>query len=86
MRLLRSWWGRHLRPTGKAPANRQSFTAFIQVARPGSNQGNFIVTFVGGEPLMYPEGMQLVAEHVQEIAQQRGIQTRFRVVTNGTLF
>jgi uncharacterized protein len=46
----------------------------------------FNITFLGGEPLLYPQGMELIAEHAIEIAEQKGISLRFQVITNGTLF
>jgi uncharacterized protein len=50
------------------------------------NSGEFTVTFVGGEPLLYPEGMKIIADYCLEQTQNRRIQLQFRVVTNGTLF
>lgn len=47
--------------------------------------GHFQVTFLGGEPLLYPEGIQILAETVQNESQKRNIKNEFIVVTNGTL-
>lgn len=46
----------------------------------------FNITFLGGEPLLYPQGMELIAEHAVELAEQKAISLRFQVITNGTLF
>jgi uncharacterized protein len=45
----------------------------------------FQITFMGGEPLLYPHAMKLIADYVQEESQQKEIQSRFHVITNGTL-
>lgn len=47
---------------------------------------SFRITFLGGEPLLALEGLKLVSQFAQELAQTRGIQISFTVVTNGTLF
>ncbi len=47
---------------------------------------SFRLTFLGGEPLLYPEGIQLLAEEAQRLGAEHGIQVDFTVVTNGTLF
>jgi len=46
----------------------------------------FHITFLGGEPLLYPEGIALLAEYVKSTAKERSISSSFTVVTNGTLF
>ncbi|MGZ5279023.1 MAG: radical SAM protein, partial [Pseudobdellovibrionaceae bacterium] len=46
----------------------------------------FRINFVGGEPLLYPEGIKLLAEYVREKGQQLGLATKFKLVTNGTQF
>ncbi len=46
----------------------------------------FRLTFLGGEPLLYPEAILLLAEYAQEFAAVRQIKTQFVVVTNGTQF
>lgn len=43
------------------------------------------VTFLGGEPLLYPDAIRLIAEYVNEVCQPQEIETSFLVVTNGTL-
>lgn len=48
--------------------------------------GHFQVTFLGGEPLLYPEGIRILAEVVREECAKRGISNEFIVVTNGTQF
>lgn len=48
--------------------------------------GHFQVTFLGGEPLLYPDGIQLLADVVREESQKRNITNEFIVVTNGTQF
>lgn len=50
------------------------------------NGGEFTVTFVGGEPLLYPEGIKILAEHCRQSLGARGVDLQFRIVTNGTLF
>lgn len=47
---------------------------------------SFAINFIGGEPLLYPMGIRLIAEYVQEVAIEKGLNSRFKVVTNGTLF
>ncbi len=48
--------------------------------------GHFQVTFIGGEPLLYPEGIQILADFVREESKARSITNEFIVVTNGTQF
>jgi uncharacterized protein len=45
----------------------------------------FRITFLGGEPLLYAQGMKALADYALEKAQQRKIQLRFNTITNGTL-
>lgn len=47
--------------------------------------GHFQVTFLGGEPLLYPEGIQILADTVKSESLKRNIKNEFIVVTNGTL-
>lgn len=47
--------------------------------------GSFHITFLGGEPLLYPEAIELIADYVNLITAGRKISTSFSVVTNGTL-
>ena len=46
----------------------------------------FKVNFVGGEPLLYPEGIRLLGEYVQEKTVELGLKAKFKLVTNGTQF
>ncbi|KHD89253.1 MAG: heme biosynthesis protein [Bdellovibrio sp. ArHS] len=46
---------------------------------------NFRITFLGGEPLLYPEGIQEIANYVRLMAAGRNIRPQFSIVTNGTL-
>jgi uncharacterized protein len=46
----------------------------------------FRVNFVGGEPLLYPQGIKLIAEYVREKGAVLGLVTKFKLVTNGTQF
>lgn len=52
----------------------------------GSQPAAFQITFLGGEPLLYPQGIQALAEVAEELAASRNLRLRFVVVTNGTLF
>lgn len=45
----------------------------------------FTITYLGGEPLLYPDGIQILAEHLNQQAVERRIQVKHRIVTNGTL-
>jgi uncharacterized protein len=45
--------------------------------------GSFNISFLGGEPLMYAEGLELIAKYVAEIAPGRKV--NYTVITNGTL-
>lgn len=45
----------------------------------------FRITFLGGEPLLYPEGIRVLAEYVVAEAKARNIISIFSIVTNGTL-
>ncbi|WP_347357645.1 radical SAM/SPASM domain-containing protein [Bdellovibrio sp.] len=47
---------------------------------------SFNITFLGGEPLLYPDGIQEIGNYVQLMTAGRDITTRFSIVTNGTLF
>lgn len=47
--------------------------------------GRFHITFLGGEPLLYPEAIELIADYVTLMSAGRNIRTSFSVVTNGTL-
>ncbi len=45
----------------------------------------FHVSFLGGEPLLYPEGIQAIGSYVLSETSLRNISARFSIVTNGTL-
>lgn len=47
---------------------------------------NFRLTFLGGEPLLYPEGIEILAEEALRLGAERGVKVAFTIVTNGTLF
>ncbi|WP_373998256.1 radical SAM protein [Bdellovibrio bacteriovorus] len=49
------------------------------------DNSNFKITFLGGEPLLYPEGIQEIGNYVRLMAAGRNIHPRFSIVTNGTL-
>ncbi|KYG70394.1 radical SAM/SPASM domain-containing protein [Bdellovibrio bacteriovorus] len=50
-----------------------------------SSGDQFQITFLGGEPLLYPEAIKHIAFHATELGTERGIRTRFNVITNATL-
>ncbi|KYG67457.1 radical SAM/SPASM domain-containing protein [Bdellovibrio bacteriovorus] len=45
----------------------------------------FKIQFLGGEPLLYPDGIQEIGNYVRMIAAERNITAQFGIVTNGTL-
>ncbi|MGE0631205.1 MAG: radical SAM protein [Pseudobdellovibrionaceae bacterium] len=45
----------------------------------------FHLNFLGGEPLLYPEAIEMIANYAQEIANEREIELKFVITTNGTL-
>lgn len=45
----------------------------------------FVITFLGGEPLLHPEIVKSLARHAQLMAAGRNIRLDFDIVTNGTL-
>lgn len=47
--------------------------------------GEFNITFLGGEPLMYPQAIKTIGEYTRELAQSKNIQAEFQIITNGTL-
>ncbi len=55
---------------------------FLDQLKPGSS---FHISFLGGEPLLYPEAMKAIANYTQEEAAKKGIVPTFKVTTNGTL-
>jgi len=44
----------------------------------------FSIKFVGGEPLLYTDGILAVAEYVNEMAQVKRLKPQYSIVTNGT--
>lgn len=46
---------------------------------------SFTITFLGGEPLLYPEALKAIALYTRNAAQTKGIKTNFNVITNATL-
>lgn len=55
---------------------------FIESMKPNRK---FTISFVGGEPLLYPEGIFALAEYVLEASTAKNITPSFSVVTNGTI-
>lgn len=51
-----------------------------------SADDKFSITFLGGEPLLYTDGMAAIADYCQSLANQKNVRLDLRVVTNGTLF
>lgn len=49
-------------------------------------EGSFQITFLGGEPLLYPDGIKILADVAKQIATERNLKLRLGIVTNGTLF
>lgn len=47
--------------------------------------GQFRITFLGGEPLLYPEGIQEIGNYVRLMTAGKNIRGVFSIVTNGTL-
>ncbi len=45
----------------------------------------FHISFLGGEPLLYPEAIQMIGEYTLEIAKKKNISVTFKVTTNGTM-
>jgi uncharacterized protein len=43
------------------------------------------VTFSGGEPLLYPEGIEVISDYLLDEAKTHGIDLQLGIVTNGTL-
>ncbi len=55
---------------------------FLDQLTPGSS---FHISFLGGEPLLYPEAMKAIAEYTKEEGAKKNISASFKVTTNGTL-
>lgn len=47
--------------------------------------GQFNITFLGGEPLMYPLAIQAIGLYTQKLAAENQIKTEFQIITNATL-
>lgn len=45
----------------------------------------FRITFLGGEPLLYPEAIQIIGKYASEVAAKVGAKISFKIITNGTL-
>jgi len=45
----------------------------------------FSINFLGGEPLLYPEGIDLISEYATELAKEKNIDLKLSITTNGTL-
>jgi uncharacterized protein len=46
----------------------------------------FTVNLLGGEPLLYPEGVEILSQYIQKKALDMGIVAQIGITTNGTLF
>jgi len=44
---------------------------------------SFNVSFLGGEPLLYAEGLEMIAKYIAEVAPERKV--NYTIITNGTL-
>lgn len=49
-----------------------------------SEGSTFSIKFIGGEPLLYTDGILAVAEYVSQYAPQKNLKSQFSIVTNGT--
>lgn len=47
--------------------------------------GQFNITFLGGEPLMYPMAIQAIGLYTQKLAADLKLSTEFQIITNATL-
>lgn len=55
---------------------------FLEKLKEGST---FSLSFVGGEPLLYPEAIRLIYDYVMLQTAGKNIRSRFMITTNGTL-
>jgi uncharacterized protein len=46
----------------------------------------FHISFVGGEPFLYPEALRAIFHYTQEVGKSLGVEVLYTVTTNGTLF
>lgn len=44
---------------------------------------SFSISFIGGEPLLYAEGIELIAKYIATVAPERKV--KYTIITNGTL-
>lgn len=51
-----------------------------------SENETFSVNLLGGEPLLYPEGVRLICEFLTEETKKRNLKLNLSITTNGTLF
>lgn len=56
---------------------------FIDQLKPESH---FHISFLGGEPMLYPDLIRAIAEYTQELGTQKKLKLSFKITTNGTLF
>jgi uncharacterized protein len=50
-----------------------------------SSGETFSINLLGGEPLLYPEGVKTIAQHCHGEAEKRGLRVQLSITTNGTL-
>ncbi len=55
---------------------------FLDQLNPGSS---FHISFLGGEPLLYPDALKAIADYTNEEGAKKNITSTFKVTTNGTL-
>lgn len=55
---------------------------FMNRLQPGDR---FHISFLGGEPLLYPEALRLIGEYATELAEEKQLNLSMKVTTNGTL-
>ena len=55
---------------------------FLDQLKPGSS---FHISFLGGEPLLYPEALKAIADYTLQEGAKKEIAASFKVTTNGTL-
>lgn len=51
-----------------------------------SENSIFRITYIGGEPLLYPEALRIIHDYAAELCAAKNIELKEVVVTNGTLF
>lgn len=50
-----------------------------------SKNERFHISFLGGEPLLYPAGIRAICEYVTGAAKEKGFNPTFKITTNGTV-